>query len=91
MNISNNWISVLYRTQLASFVYFEPKNKYPFGCSQFFGEGYSTPHRLDRTFKGGSILLNVSEDVPSWQIKLKSFENYSFLGIFAEIYLKKRK
>ena len=50
---------------MASFVYFEPKNRYPFGCSQFFGEGYSTPHRFDRTFKGGSILLNVSEDVPS--------------------------
>ena len=36
-----------------------------FPLAQFCVEGYSTPHRLDPTCKGGGLLLYVREDIPS--------------------------
>ena len=33
--------------------------------SQFLIEGFSTPYRLDRTAKGGGILLYIRRDIPS--------------------------
>ena len=33
--------------------------------SQFLIEGFSTPYRLDRTAKGGGILLYRRQDIPS--------------------------
>ena len=53
-----------------------------FPLAQFCVEGYSTPYRLDRTCKGGSLLLYVRDDIPSKQIKLKFIENEVFEGFF---------
>ena len=33
--------------------------------SQFFMNGFSSPHRLDHNCKGGGILLYIREDIPS--------------------------
>ena len=40
-----------------------------FPDSQFLIEGFSVPYRLDRTAKGGGILLYIREDIPSKRIK----------------------
>ena len=58
--------------------------------AQFCVEGYSTPYRLDRTCKGGGLLLYVRDDIPSEQIKSKFIENEAFEGFFAEINLRKK-
>ena len=42
-----------------------------FPTSQFFMNGFSSPHRLDRNCNGGGILLYIREDIPS---KLLSIE-----------------
>ena len=42
-----------------------------FPLAKFCVIGYSTPYRLDRTCKGGGLLLHVKDDIPSKQIKLK--------------------
>ena len=44
--------------------------------AQFCVEGYSTPYRFGRTCKGEDILLYVRIDIPSKQIKLKTFEGF---------------
>ena len=36
-----------------------------FPDSQFLMEGFSTPYRLERTAKGGGILLYIRQDIPS--------------------------
>ena len=61
-----------------------------FPLAQFCVEGYSTPYRLDRTCKGGGLLLYVRDDIPLKQIKLKFFENEAFKGFFVEINLRKK-
>ena len=65
-----------------------------FPLAQFCVEGYSTSYRLDRTCKGGGLLLYVRDDVciPSKQIKLKFIENEAFEGFFvASLLLLKTK
>ena len=62
-----------------------------FPLAQFCVEGYSTPYRLDRTRKGGGLLLYVRDDIPSKQIKLKFIENEAFQEFFVEINLRKKK
>ena len=61
-----------------------------FPLAQFCLEAYSTPYRLDRTCKGGRLLLYVRDNIPSTQIKLKFIENKSFEGFFVEINLRKK-
>ena len=61
-----------------------------FPLAQFCVEGCSTPYRLDRTYKGGGLLLHVRDDIPSKQIKLKFIENEAFEGFFVEINLSKK-
>ena len=61
-----------------------------FPLAQFCVEGYSTPYRLNRTCKGGGLLLYVRDDIPSKQIKLKFIENEAFEGFFVEINLRKK-
>ena len=57
-----------------------------FPLAQFSVEGYSTLYRLDRTCKGGGLLLYVRDDIPSKQIKLKKFiENEAFEGFFFKL------
>ena len=36
-----------------------------FPGSQFLIEGFPTPYRLDRTAKGGSVLLYLRQNIPS--------------------------
>ena len=62
-----------------------------FPLAQLCVEGYSTPYRLDRTCKGGGLLLYVRDDLPSKQIKLKFIENEAFEGFFVEINLRRKK
>ena len=44
--------------------------------SQFLKEGFSVPYRLDRTAKGGGILLYIREDIPSKRIKKSHLTSY---------------
>ena len=43
-----------------------------FPQSQFLMEGFSKPYRLDRTGKGGGILLYIRQDIPSAELNLRS-------------------
>ena len=54
--------------------------------SQFLIEGFSKPFRLDRTAKGGGILLYIREDIPCRCIKQTTLNN-SFEGFFVELNL----
>ena len=69
---------------------FETQIDDTFPLAQFCVEGYSTAYRLDRTCKGGGLLLYVRDDIPSKQIKLKFIENEAFERFFAEINLRKK-
>ena len=53
-----------------------------FPLAQLCVEGYSTPYRLEKTCKGGGLLLYVRDDIPSKQIKLKFIENEAFEGFY---------
>ena len=59
--------------------------------AQLCVEGCSTSYRLDRTCKGGGLLLYVRDDIPSKQIKLKFIENEAFQGFFVEINPRQKK
>ena len=61
-----------------------------FPNSQFFIEGFLVPYRLDRTAKGGEILLYIREDIPSKRIKKVTFDEL-FEGFFIEINLRSKK
>ena len=50
----------------------EAKIDNTFSESQFLIEGFSRPYRLDRTAKGGKILLHIREDRPSKYLQKKS-------------------
>ena len=58
-----------------------------FPDSQFLIKGFSVPCRLDRTAKGGGILLYIREDIPYKSIKKFTFDE-SFEGFFMEINLR---
>ena len=68
----------------------ETKIDDPFPESQFLIEGFSTPFRLDRTAKGGGILLHIREDIPCRCIKQTTLSN-SFEGFFVELNLRSKK
>ena len=46
-----------------------------FSGSQFLIEGFSKPFRLDRTAKGGRILLYIREDIPCRYTKQITLNN----------------
>ena len=58
--------------------------------SQFLIEGFSKPFRLDRTAKGGGILLYIREDIPCRCIRQTTLNNI-FEGFFVELNLKSKK
>ena len=58
--------------------------------SQFLTEGFSKPFRLDRTDKGGGILLYIREDIPCIYMKQTTLNN-SFEGFFVELNLRSKK
>ena len=68
----------------------ETKTDDAFPDSQFLIEGFSSPYRLDRTSKGGRILLYIREDIPSKYIKNVKIDK-SFEGFFVEINLRSKK
>ena len=51
---------------------------------------FSKPFRLDRTAKGGGILLYIREDIPCKYIKQITLNN-SFEGFFVELNLRSKK
>ena len=58
--------------------------------SQFLIEGFSKPFRLDRTAKGGGILLYIREDILCKYIKQITLNNL-FEGFFVELNLRSKK
>ena len=56
--------------------------------SQFFMNGFSSPHHLDRNCNGGGILLYVREDIQS---KFLSIAGYFTDAFFVEIHLHNKK
>ena len=66
----------------------ETKLDESFPTSQFFMNGFSSPHRLDRNCNGGCILLYIRQDIPS---KLLSIEGDLTEVFFVEINLHSKK
>ena len=68
----------------------ETKLDNPFPLNQFILEGFTPPHRIDRTAHGGGLMLLVREDIPS---KLLPHINPScnIEDIFVEINLRSKK
>ena len=60
-----------------------------FSSAQFRLKGFCTPHRLDRNSKGGGLLLDFSEDIPSRFLNSGSTCNIETISV--EINLRKRK
>ena len=67
----------------------ETKIDYVFPGSQFLIEAFSTPYRLDRTAKGGGILLYIRQGILSKYFK-KITVNESFEGFFVELNLRSK-
>lgn len=67
----------------------ETKLNNSFPENQFLIEGYSRPYRLDRTEKGGGIILYIREHIPSRKINVDFLPKIE--GFFIEINLKKAK
>ena len=68
----------------------ETKIDHTFPESQFLIKGFSKPFRLDRTAKGGRILLYIREDIPFRCIKQITLNN-SFERLFVELNLRNKK
>ena len=68
----------------------ETKIDHTFPESQFLIKGFSKPFRLDRTAKGGRILLYIREDIPFRYIKQITLNN-SFERLFVELNLRNKK
>ena len=67
----------------------ETKIDQTFPSSQFVIPGFTTPYRLDRTGRGGGIMLYIREDIPSRRIP--SELSASLERCFVEINLYKKK
>ena len=66
----------------------ETKLDESFSTSQFFMNGFSSPHRFVRNCNGGGILLYIREDILS---KLLSIKGDLFGTFFVEINLHNKK
>ena len=49
-----------------------------FPDSQFLIKSFSVPYRLDRTAKGGGIVLFIRKDIPSKRIKKVTFDESKY-------------
>ena len=67
--------------------YFLLNDTFPEG--QFHINGFSRPYRLDRTDKGGGIILLIREHIPSKRVNLEFLPKIE--GIAIEVNLKKKK
>ena len=68
----------------------ETKLDETFTTSSFLIDGFSSPFRLDRNRKGGSILIHVRNDIPSKLLTKHSFPN-DIEGLFVEKKFRKSK
>ena len=68
----------------------ESKINDSFPTSQFKIEGFARPFRLDRTSRGGGILLYVRQDIPAKELKHIKFAK-NIEAMFIEINLRKKK
>ena len=59
-----------------------------FPTSQFFMNGFSSPHCLDRNYNGGGIILYIREDIPSKHLSVEKNLTEAILG---EINLRNKK
>lgn len=71
------------------FLVSETKLNPTFPDGQFFINGFSRPYRLDRSDRGGGVILFIREHIPSKIIELEFDPQIE--GIAIEINLKKRK
>ena len=68
----------------------ETKIDISFPNSQFFYEGFSAPHRRDRTRWGGGLLMYINQNIPSRILKAHTLpDDIEILCV--EINLKKQK
>ena len=70
------------------FLISETKLNDTFPEGQFHINGFSRPYRLDRTDKGGGIILFIREHIPSKRVNLEFLPKIG--GIATEVNLKKR-
>ena len=80
----------IFKQKIDILLFSETKVDDTFPLAQFCVEAYFTPYGLDRTCKGGRLLLYVRDNIPSPQIKLKFIENKAFEGFFVEINLTRK-
>ena len=66
----------------------ETKLDESFPTSQFFMNGFSSPHRLDRNCNGGGIILYIKEDIPSKHLSIEGDLSEAF---FVGINLRNKK
>ena len=90
-SIRNKFESVMHiiEENVAIILFSETKLNDTFPESQFLIEGFHVPYRLDRTDKGGGILLFVRAHIPSRKINVKFSPKIE--AIVIEINLKKKK
>ena len=72
------------------FVITESKLDESFHTNQFFIDVFLPPFRLDRTSKGGGVLIYVRDDIPCRLLTNHIFQP-NFEGIFLEINIRKSK
>ena len=68
----------------------ETKLDSSFPNTQFYMKSYSKPYRLDRTSKGGGIILYIREDIPSKLIN-SSCIDHDKEYFLVELNLRKQK
>ena len=68
----------------------ETKLDATFPANQFFIQGYSTVHRLDRNDKGGGVMVFVKHDIITFPLDRYSFP-VGFAAFCIELNLRKKK
>ena len=80
----------LVKNNLDIFLISETKIDSSFPDAQFYCEGYSSPHRRDRSMGAGGLLMYVNENIPSRMLK-DHFAPDDIEVICVEINLRKQK
>ena len=80
----------LVKEKIDIFMISETKIDISFPNSQFLYEGFSAPHRRDRTPRGGGLLMYINQNIPSRILKAHTLpDDIEILCV--EINLKKQK
>ena len=80
-------LKLLIQDNVDIFLVSETKIDDSFPENQFIIKNFRRPYRLDRTNRGGGLLLYIREDIPSKLVRIE--DNYE--AFFVEINLKKQK